>query len=528
MVNLRDVPSLVSRIKGWFYREPEPEPETAEFAGGMFDTVGGGSTPLAFTNATSNGAQVGQPIGWSGSVLDTVPMPPDMEVVSANGTWAGIGAMNMQVLSQGVNSHGERLDTLTIQAMLQDDAVKPAVDTIKFRILCGELTFHPSVEPDDDSDTGGTSTIGADPKEAQRAADFMKRCFDNLDVPFHIWAWDFLDYMVYGNKVAEKVLEEVLEGPDAGFYILKSLKVKGRWAYHLCTDPYLNLVAIYAQTIIGPAYIDKSHFLIGSNGIEDGDPRGTTILRAARDAWRRKQRALVSRSKGDDQFGTPSIAFEMAEGTLVEGQETDPRTGKPITAADEANRELQKFQAGTTFSHMNGGKVYVIESQRNGEQINASLDDYDRRITRAIVLSSKATMEAKHYTQGGGEIGDDLISVVADFRRDELLGFITKQVCHYILTVNKGKAYADMYTPKLRMGSQEYEELAKLANPLAAMGSAGLMYKTWLVHLMTLAGFPRPKPGELRLGTTGAIPDEVPEPKIAAPGKPEPAKKEAA
>lgn len=500
--------SPLGRLKSWL----RPRAEVAGFADA-------GTAPMALTATAANGVVIGQPIGYSGSILDTVAMPPDEEVVSANGTWTGIGAMNMQVLSTGTNVKGERFDPLVVEAMLDDDAVKPALDTLKLRVLCGELTFHPSVESDETGDEGSTSAVGADPEEAKRAAEFCRRAHDNLDVPIPIWGLDALDALAYGNKVAEKVLEEVAEGPDAGLYTLKALKIKGRWAYHLCTDPYLNMVAVYAQTIYGPAYIDKDHFLVLSWAQRDNDPRGSSILRAAKDAWRRKRRATESRSKGDDQFGTPSISHELPANAPIEST-TKGRDGKPLTTVEASNLALQAFQAGTTFTHGNGGKVYVVESQRNGEQINASLDDYDRKIARAILLSAKATMEAKHYTQGGGEIGDDLIVTLCNFIRDWFLAAIRRQVFHYLLAVNFGRAYADMYTPRLTIGSMPIDDFLKIAAPAAQLGQAGLLYPSWLNTVMKKGGFAPPLPGELRIGPAGPIPDELPpEPIEAAPAE---------
>jgi hypothetical protein len=469
----------------------------------------GGSTAAAVYVASANSqVVVGQPIGYSGSVLDVVPMPPDAEVVSAAGTWAGIGAMNLQVLASETNSTGERMTALVIEAMLDDDAVKPALDTLKLRVLCGELTFHPSVEMDDHSDDGETSTVGADPKEAQWAADFCKRAHDNLDEPIPIWGWDILDALAYGNKAAEKVLEEVIDGPDAGLYTLKALKVKRKLAYHLCTDPYLNLIALYCQTVVGPAYIDKDHFAVFSWAVRDADPRGSSIFRAAKDPWRRKRRATDSRSKGDDQFGTPSTAMELPEDAPLESP--NPVAGQPpIPTTQAANIALQQFQNGSTLVHGHGGKVYVVESERDGTQINSSLDDYDRKIARSILLSAKATMDAKHYTQGGGEIGDDLIDSLADFIRDWFLGIVRKQVFHYLLKVNFGKVYADMYTPRITIGAMPVDDFMKLASPMSLLGQASLLTPSQLTWLLSRAGMPRPLPGELRIGPSGPVPETL-------------------
>lgn len=504
---------MVSPLE-WVKSRFRHRPDEAEF-----------STAAAAVHVASGTANavVGQPIGYSGSVLDVVPMPPDAEVVSAAGTWSGIGAMNLQVLASETNTSGERLSSVVIEAMLDDDAVKPALDTLKLRVLCGELTFHPSVEPDDKADDGATSTVGADPDEARRAADFCRRAHDNLDVPIPIWGIDALDALAYGNKAAEKVLREVLPpapnelpDPDVGLYTLKALKMKRKLAYHLCTDPYLNLLALYCQTVVGPAYIDKDHFVVFSWAVRDGDPRGTSILRAAKDAWRRKRRATESRSKGDDQFGTPSIAHELPPTAIIEsGLKGDD--GRPMTIVDAANAELQKFQAGTTFTHGNGGKVYVVESQRNGEQINASLDDYDRKIQRAMLLSAKAVSEAKHYTQGGGEIGDDLITTLADYIRDWFLSIIKKQVFHYLLTVNFGKEYADLYTPRITIGAMPMDDFVKLASPISVLGQAGLLTQSQLTDVLKKGGVPAPHPGELRIGPAGPIPDELPAPIEAMP-----------
>ncbi len=511
----------MSRVSRFFSRlvrrEPVPANGRVEFA--YQPAAGVGTTPYALTMGglvpanPANGVRLGSK-EWSGDISNVAEVDPTDELTSANSAWAGVGPLNMQVLAHERNIKGERFNAAVIEAMNDDDAAKPAVDAIKLKVLCGELKFHPSVEPKGDDSDRADDEAG-DPEEARRAAEFCERAHANLEVPIPIWGLDYLDFLTYGHKVAEKVLEEVEDGPDKGLMTLKALKIKGRWSYHLVTDPMLNMVAVYAQTIYGPAYIDSRHFLVSTFGRRDSDPRGSSVYRAAREAWRRKQRKLRSQSKGDDQFGTPSLCLTLPENFLVEAQEVNPATGKPWTNVQYAMWLMEKMENGQSIAIPHGAELEVIESKRDGAQLVNSIAYDDRCIVRSILLTAKGMLEPEHYTQGGGEHAREKERGLADLIRDAFLNDIRIQVFHYLLELNRGRRYADLYTPRLTIGSMPMDEFVKLAMPISVMGQAGLLTPSDLRYALAQAGFPPPKPGELRIGPDGAIPEGVPE-------KPEP------
>lgn len=508
--------SPLGRIASWWRSLRASRTENAEFA------LGGNVAPLAMGVGGAVAVNTG-PVGLRGlgggaDILDTVAIPPEAEIVAANGAWAAVGALNMQVLSNGINSRGERLDPLVIEAMLDDAMVRACVDTRKLKMLCGELRFHPSVEEGDDLSKG-------DPAMARWSAEFCKRAHDNMPTPIPVWAWGFAEYLVYGHKVAEKVLEPVLEGPDAGLYYLKDLKVKGRWSYHLATDPFYNPVAVYAQTAWGPAYIEWRHFFVMSNQPTDSDPRGTSILRGAKEAWRRKQRRLFSQCKGDDQFGTPSAKVILPENAMVESQHLKPN-GKPYTTVEWTRKVLEDgLENGSAIVFPHGTEVDPFESSRDGSQLHNSISYDDREIARGIINTNGAgILEPEHYTQGNGEHAQSKERGLADFDRDAFVAAVRYQVFHYILEESINRKFADMYTPRITLGEMFVDDFLKMASPLSVMGQAGLLHQSQLDYLMSLAGFPRPKQGELRIGPSGLIPDSVP----VAPAPKTPAKQEVA
>lgn len=485
---------------------------TAEFAGAM-GGIGSGVAPIAFVAGQASGynsAAIGAASGYAGSVLDTVAMPPDTEAVSANGAWAGVGAMNMQVLVNDINMRGERMLPTIIEAMMDDPMVRACVDTRVTKMLCGELRFHPSVE--EEAIEEGANTVArykGDPEISRWAADFCERAHRNMDLPIPVWAFGFArDYLTYGHKVAEKILELQVEGPDAGFYYLRSLKIKAQWAYHLCTDPYLNMVAIYAQTIWGPAYIDKRHFFVMSNQPQDSDPRGTSILRGAKAPWARKQKRLQSQLKGDIQFGNPSVVLILPPGAPIESQIKNA-DGTPMTTVAAAEMTLRAFQGGGSVVIPAGAVLDVIESRRDGTQLVQSINYDDREIARGILNTNGAgILEPEHYTQGSGEHAQSKERGLGDYDRDQFLANVTKQIFHYLLAENFGTEFADLYTPKITLGAMPMDEFLKLATPISVMGQAGLLTPSELGWALKQAGFPPPKQGELRIGPRGPIADK--------------------
>lgn len=467
------------------------------------------TTSTAQVFGTAEGSLYG--VGGLAADSQIAEVPANLEVVVAAGSWVGMGPLNLQVLAKGINSNRERLDRNVIEAMLEDDAIGPALETLKLVALSGELGFQPSVDPGSEEAT----SLGIDPEEAKRARDFCEAAHDRLPVPLPIWGMDAMNCMAYGHKLAELVFEYIPVDETTGYWTLGGLSMKPLWSYHLVADVFMHPRAAYCQTSVGPAYVDIDHFVLFSWDVKDGDPRGSSIFRASKDAWRRKLRAKDSRSKGDDQFGTPSVVMELPPNAPIESIDPDTKQQAPTTVV--ARKELMKFQAGGAIVVPNGGKVYVLESQRDGIQISNSIDSYDRAATRGVLLQAKATMEAKHYTQGGGEIGQDLISTFGDFARDFFLAVVRRQVFWRLLAKNKGPAYADAHTPRLTLRQKLDEKFMAIANVLAVMGQAGLLAPSQIDDALEEVGLKRPRPGELRVGPSGPISDKLPDPATSKP-----------
>lgn len=463
------------------------------------------SMPGLPTNVAGNVTIIPTGIGGLTSAGEVVEVPRNLELVSAAGTWTGVGPYNLQVLAGEINSHQEKLTSFVVEAMLDDPAVFSSFETLKVAVLAADLNVHPAFEENPE----GEDPPPGDPAEARRAADFCRQALKRLSVPFEVWARDALDALAYGHKVAELVMEYITLGDADGYYTLGALKMKPRWTYHLCTDPFFNLICLYCQTVQGPAYIDRDHFVVFSWDVKDNDPRGSSRFRAAKDPWRRKIRAKDSRSKGDDQFGTPSLAHELPPNTLTESQ--DPITKQPTPTTTVINNQLKTFSNGGCFTYFSGGDLKVIESQRDGKQIGNSIDYYDRDITRAIVLQDKATMNPEHYTQGGADVGQDIMADdVAGIKR-WICSIVQRQVLHRLLTANEGEEYANLYTPLVTLGAIELRKFHELATPIAVLMQAGGLTPSQISKFFAMFGLPVPMPGELRIGPSGPIPNELPQ-----------------
>jgi len=259
----------------------------------------------------------------------------------------------------------------------------------------------------------------------------------------------------------------------------------------------------------GPAYIAKEHFLVSSFGKRDSDPRGTSILRGAKDPWRRKARAKESKSKGDDQFGTASVAFKNAPNAPKESQHINPSTGKPYPTNEWNNLCIQNFKNGSGLSHDADALLYVVESGRDGSQLANSVDYYDRCIVRSILLTAKGMLEPEHYTQGGGEHATQKERSLADLIRDGFVSDVTRQVFHYLLECNFGKEYADLYTPTITLGMKPVDEFLKLASGLGLLFQNGAFTQSQWDYLLVQNNMPAPRPNELRIGPNGPIPSKI-------------------
>jgi hypothetical protein len=236
---------------------------------------------------------------------------------------------------------------------------------------------------------------------------------------------DMLDAGVHGNRVAELVWEYKATGTFAGKYVIKAIKVKHRRVVAFVVDRYFNIVGILnvrpgvtTPSIVGQIFTEnpqdkdvilpREKFAILTNEPRNGDPRGTSRLRAAYTPWWGKMQLYPEYLKYLAQYGTPSLVGYTAPGA---GMVTDQATGKSYTAQQWMVTTMTTFRGGSAMAFPNGSKVEPLMAGIASRSFQEDFAHFNEEISIAIL-----TMDPN----GGGRTGTGQ----AQSRRDTLAGII--------------------------------------------------------------------------------------------------------
>lgn len=416
-----------------------------------------------------------------------------------------------------------RLSNGLIRAILRDPTAGSAVRALKLGVLQGGFKLTPAIHeaPDDPNaptpDPNAPAPDPADPKttpdpDVELAAEicaFVERCHLRCERPPLLVLDELLDAMTHRHKVAEIVMEPG-DGLDTGRYVLRRLAVKPHWSYRFVVNAQMELDALEVMTDDRAAEnrwvrIHPEKFVIFAWDTKDGDPRGNSILDPVLEPWELKRSFVPAWKKGIDQFGTPTL-----KGTTAEGAQPIPQTNSdgsinravpPISAQVAYSQGIAKFfGSGKQIVTPFGYDLNVIESQRDGTANVVAMERCDADMTRAILLQTRATREAKFGSKADSETGADLLGTYVLFLRAWACELWLDQVVWRMVEVNWGKEVADRLCPNLSLGGVNARDFATWATAVSVLFQAGYFTDSMLPATDVFMGFTPRQPGEPRVG----------------------------
>lgn len=367
-----------------------------------------------------------------------------------------------------------------------------------------------------------------------------------LETPLDDVLWTMLDATVLGNKVAEVC--NVLERQDGRTFMrIRAIKPKPRQAVTFVVDPYMNLVGFlgakpgyhtpeptgYQLKRDDPRILARDKFAVLSWRPVDCDPRGTSMLRPAYEAWWRKRQMFPEYLRYLTQFAGPSIWAALPEGVATapvtdalgnavdaEGVVFDPAVDPPAPTDDEdeaegrtteALRTLIDFRNGTAMVVPFGTEVHTIEMQGNGEAFLACFAEADSQITHAILTQQLATEQGANMARAAAQVHQDVLDTLVRQGKRAVVRMVETDILRPWVIRNWGEDAADL-TPTASLGTTERQDLAALMNAVAALARIGFIHPSQLPYVDTLLGLPARD-----LSSDGADPMPL-RPKPATPG----------
>ena len=407
----------------------------------------------------------------------------------------------------------------TYERMLEDDDVSSAFETLIMGVMADGPHLVPAFEPpaEDDGDAGALS----DAEQAEAYQKEMQYIFDRMKPGLRDLAKELLDGCFLGHKVGEKVLDYITDGDYAGLYGIRGIKTRPRRNYNFVVGPYNELIglltvqpqagsyALGTQVLIGdpqdyPNFLPIDKFVYFAWDVKNGDPRGTSIGRSAYKVWFLKNQVWPEYYAFLRRFGTPSLVGKTPVSTTGGAiqdyvDNVDPATGlkimdgttgqaQQISAEMALRNALLQFMNGSVIAVKGGSEIDAIFGDGTGEALLNALAYFEKHITKAILKTSRATVEAEHGSKADTGTAQDILGLLIRYIRlciEECLTDLSK----FMIRVNHGEAMVK-YAPMVRLSNVEQQDKAALILAYSSARASGLIHDSQLPGIDEECGMP--------------------------------------
>lgn len=369
------------------------------------------------------------------------------------------------------------------QRMLNDPAVASALAAIKTSVLGDGISLlNPIPAP---------TPLLADPEQqaqydaAEEIKDSIEENLDRLSQPLEAVFGDMLDYLAFGHAIAEQVYTF-----DGNKVVLAALKVKPRLAYCFVVTKMMDCAGVVSGPAESSGYlkwwgeveasevIPREKFWVLVHDPKAGDPRGTSLLRPAYNAWYLKQQTWPAYLKYNIQFGTPSVLGKLAaEGSLVD---LSNDAGAAITPEEAMVEKLVAWTSGTAVVVPNGAEIQLIESKGDGSNFVNAIDLYNREITRAILIAIRATMEAEYSSKADSGSALEVLGQFGQMIKRRIEAAFYHDVIQPLVRFNFGNEAADTLAPMVSLSDLSPGDVEGKGNMIANLARAGLIHTSQL------------------------------------------------
>lgn len=381
------------------------------------------------------------------------------------------------------------------EQMLLDAQVAACVTILKASILEDGLILAPAIDDQDDKQY----------KRAVEIRDAAELMFERLETPLDDVLWALLDALAYGNKVAELISEiQTVDGKQYLHY--RAIKVKPRELVAFVVDDFMNVLGLLGakpgqSTVPGTGLgvriadvLPRDKFAVLTFRPQDGDPRGTSVLRAAYEPWWRKRQLSPEYLKYLSQFAGPSVWATPPEdvsispsvdslGNLVDGsgETVDDASelseaDQPLSPQDELLAVLLAWRNGTAMTVPFGTQVHTVEMQGEGEAFLSAFVQADAQITKAILTQSLATEEGEHQARAAASVHQDVLDTLVRQGKRCVLRMIGYDILVPWVLRNWGEKAARELVPIPSLGSTERQDLPQLWTAAAALQRSNYLH----------------------------------------------------
>lgn len=369
--------------------------------------------------------------------------------------------------------------------MMLDPQTCATVDIMRMAALYDpfRLSVHPNVPPEDQD-------------AAQKITDFCAYNLDNTNTPFRQILYGLSSAIYLGHKLGEQIYRIDTVDEEAGPQVfLEDIHLKPYNSYAMVVDDknnYLGNVSTvpgrYASTTFIPldsngqipGLVPRSKFVVMVNDPEDGDPRGTSVLRPVYTEWWMKQQLKPEYLQFLATMAIPSIVGTLPEGaqrTPALDENNAPIPGVFVDPAVQMREALDELRNGGTMTIPFGALVALLQNGaiNDGNVFTSAFDLFDRHIAKGVTKQTLATEQGVHMARAASVTHQDVLAIPIERITANIADTIRRDILTPLVLYNFGEDAARRLVPDVQSGKVDQQDFGIAAAGFAQLMAAGLI-----------------------------------------------------
>ena len=319
--------------------------------------------------------------------------------------------------------------------------------------------------------------------------------------------------LIFGNKVAEQTYELAPDQNKKRRLILKYLKPKPRKTTAFVVDEFMNVLGLaYVKagvagglsiSLDGLKILPREKFAVLTLRSEDGDPRGSSSIRSAFNAYNLKTLTYPEYLRFLIQYALASLIAKLPEKAKDEplrdatGQVTLNPNGSPklVSASDALAARLNQFRNGTYLIVPHDTEIDPLEVKGEGKAFLSAFTLFGQEITRAILFQTLATREGQHGTRAESQQKMTVLDMLVWWLKGQVAEMIREDILKPLVRYNFGDEAAEELTPVVSLGDSERRDWA--IDAAAAVDLGPMVTDSQWTHITRMLSLPDPEKGEV-------------------------------
>ena len=437
----------------------------------------------------------------------------------AGGVLSPVGSGSSQGLRTLRDSADDLMNELSpriYEQMMQDPEIAKIINILKISVLSSGYEILPAIKKPNPKKATKAELDKYD--RAETIAKFCKYAISNLSKPFIDTLEQMLDAFIYGHKIAEITYDTgkvAIEGLTGEMLILKTIKVKARGVVRFVVDNSMNVIGYLPAKnatdftklekdkrvqkdksirvtaspegdalIMGQPILPLEKFMCLTIRSKDGDPRGTSMLRPAFNAWQLKTQLFPEylryllmcaipllvgytpenvTGKPELQRGTDGEYLRDSEGRFVEAN--------PVAALRDA---LVQARNATTLALKGGSKIQEIGAQGAGTPFYKAIEVFDSQMEKGILLQTLATSEGIHQNRAASQTAMTVLEELVYRLKGVVVSMLKADLLRPLVQFNFGDDSLELI-PEFHLGDTERANFSIDGQTVATLYGAGYL-----------------------------------------------------